>query len=119
MPQDEIEKHISDVRRDGYGMLRSMSRRHSHAVGISGYLAGAEIATFRVQQGALLEGESLRQGTIRSMSGATVLVIKRADEVIPNPDPVWELKNDDLVLLLGEPAQLKAAGRLFTRKSPS
>ncbi|GAM08660.1 putative K(+) efflux antiporter KefB [Geobacter sp. OR-1] len=115
VPQDEIEQHISEVRRDGYGMLRSVSRRHSHAVGISGYLAGAEIATFKVGHGSLLAGESLSKGTIRSMSGATVLVIKRKSEVIPNPDPVWELKPDDIVLLLGSPEQLAAAGRLFTR----
>jgi len=113
VPQDEIEQHIADVRRDGYGMLRTMSRRHSHAVGISGYLAGAELATFRVQKGAVLEGQSLREGTIRSLSGATVLVIKRGDEVVPNPDPVWELKNNDTLLLLGSPAQLTAAGKLF------
>ena len=43
VPQDEIERCIADVRSDGYDMLRSMSRRHSHAVGISGYLSGAEI----------------------------------------------------------------------------
>jgi monovalent cation:H+ antiporter-2, CPA2 family len=113
VPQDEIEQHIADVRRDGYGMLRTMSRRHSHAVGISGYLAGAELATFRVQKGAVLEGQSLWEGTIRSLSGATVLVIKRGDEVVPNPDPVWELKHDDILLLLGSPAQLTAAGKLF------
>jgi len=93
--------------------LRSMSRRHSHAVGISGYLSGAEIATYRVKAKSQLEGEGLREGTIRKMSGATVLVIKRAEEVVPNPDPVWELQVDDILLLLGTPEQLAVAGRLF------
>jgi CPA2 family monovalent cation:H+ antiporter-2 len=114
VPHDEIEEHVAAVRRDGYGMLRSISRRNSHAVGISGYLSGAEIATFRVQEKSRLEGESLREGTVRNLSGATVLVIKRGDEVIPNPDPVWELKRGDVVLLLGTPAQLLAAGKLFS-----
>ncbi|MSM38905.1 MAG: sodium:proton exchanger [Geobacter sp.] len=113
VPSDQIEHCIAEVRRDGYEMLRSMSRRHSHAVGISGYLAGAEIGTFRVQKGAVLEGEGLREGTIRARSGATVLAIRRGDEVVPNPDPVWELQRDDLVLLLGTPEQLAAARRLF------
>jgi CPA2 family monovalent cation:H+ antiporter-2 len=113
VPHAEIERCITEVRSDGYGMLRSMSRRHSHAVGISGYLAGAEIGTYKLQKGSLLEGKSLREGIIRSMSGATVLVIKREDEVVPNPDPVWELQENDLVLLLGTPEQLAMAGRLF------
>ncbi len=113
VPLSDIERCIADVRSDGYEMLRTMSRRHSHAVGISGYLSGAEIATYRVHKESLLEGQTLRKGTIRNLSGATVLVIKRNDEVVPNPDPVWELKDNDLLLLLGSPPQLAAAARLF------
>jgi monovalent cation:H+ antiporter-2, CPA2 family len=119
VPTSEIERCIAEVRSDGYEMLRSISRRHSHAVGISGYLSGAEIATLKVQKGCLLEGQSLREGTIRTRSGATVLVIKRKDEVVPNPDPVWELKADDMLLLLGSVDQLSAAGRLFSPLSPT
>lgn len=113
VPLAEIERCIAEARSDGYDMFRSLSRRHSHAVGISGYLAGAEIGTFRLKKGARLDGQSLREGTIRTMSGATVLVIKRGDELVANPDPVWELQPDDLLLLLGNPEQLAAAGRLF------
>ncbi len=116
VPHDEIERHVAEVRSNCYGMLRSMSRRHSHAVGISGYLAGAELATLRVQEGSRLEGESLRQGSIKTLSGATVLVIKRGDDVVPNPDPVWELAKDDTLLLLGTAEQLAAAGRLFRKE---
>ena len=111
--QDEIERCISEVRSDGYEMLRSMSRRHSHAVGISGFLSGAEIGTYRVQENSQLEGMSLSEGTIRNNSGATVLVIKRGEDVMPNPDPFWKLQCGDIVLLLGTPEQLKAAGALF------
>ena len=113
VPHDEIERCVAEIRRDGYGMLRSLSRRHSHAVGISGYLSGAEIGTFRVREGSPLVGESLREGTVRNRSGATVIVIKRGDEVVPNPDPVWSFREGDLVLLLGSPEQLAVAGRLF------
>lgn len=116
--QHDIDRCVAEVRSDGYDMLRSLSKRHSHAVGISGYLSGAEIGTFRVRQGSSLESRGLREGTIRSMSGATVLVIKRGDEIVPNPDPVWELRRDDLVLLLGTPEQLAAAGRLFEPHPP-
>jgi monovalent cation:H+ antiporter-2, CPA2 family len=111
--QDVIESCVSDVRRDGYEMFRSVSKRHSHAVGIAGFLSGAEIANFRVSMGAPLEGTRLRSGILRSQSGATILAIKRGEEVTPNPDPVWELRDRDIVLLLGTPQQLAAAGRLF------
>jgi len=113
VPQDDIEKCITEIRSDGYEMFRTMSRRHSHAVGINGYLSGAELATFRVHKGSVLDGQSLQEGTIRNRSGATVMVIKRGEEMVPNPDPFWELQNDDIILLLGSPAQLSAAGKLF------
>jgi CPA2 family monovalent cation:H+ antiporter-2 len=113
VPQDDIEQCVTVIRSDSYDMLRSMSSRHSHAVGISGYLSGAEIATYRVQEGSALEGTALREGVLRDRSGATILTIKRGEELIPNPDPVWQLRNQDIVLLLGTPEQLAAAGALF------
>jgi len=113
VPQDVIDSCIVDVRRDGYDMFRSASKRHSHAVGIAGFLSGAEIGNFRVHKGSPMEGASLREGLLRSRSGATILAIKRGEEVMPNPDPVWVLEDKDVVLLLGTPEQLVAAGRLF------
>ena len=123
VPQDVIDNCILDVRRDGYEMFRSASKRHSHAVGIAGFLSGAEIGNFRVHQGSPLEGGSLREGVLRSRSGATIVAIKRGDEIVPNPDPVWVLEDKDIVLLLGTPQQLAAAGKLFEparqRKEPA
>jgi CPA2 family monovalent cation:H+ antiporter-2 len=113
VPHDDIERCVAEIRSDGYDMLRTMSRRHSHAVGISGYLSGAEIATYRIRKGSPLEGTSLRQGIMRNRSGASILTIKRGEELIPNPDPIWELQDGDIVLLLGTSDQLAAAGRLF------
>ncbi len=113
LPQDIIERCVAEVRRGGYEMLRGISRRHSHAVGISGYLSGAEIGTFKIRHGSPLVGQSLREGTLRSSYGVTVLAIKRGDEIVTNPDPTWELNVGDIVLLLGTPEQLAVAGRLF------
>ena len=113
IPQDVVEECIADVRRDGYEMLRTASKRHSHAVGIAGFLSGAEIGSYRVQRHAPVEGESLRGGLLRAKSGATVVAIKRGSEINPNPDPVWEFREDDIALLLGTPEQMRAAARLF------
>ena len=113
LTHDEIERYVSEVRSDSYDMFRSMSRRHSHAVGISGFLSGAEIATFRLGAASPLAGKSLREGILRERSGATLLVIKRGETVIPNPDPVWELQEGDVVLIMGTSEQLAAAAGLF------
>ena len=113
VPQDVIEECIADVRRDGYEMLRSVSKRHSHAVGIAGFLSGAEIGSFRVRRNAPIEGESLRGGLLRSQSGATVVAIRRGEEITPNPDPVWQFREGDIALVLATPEQMRAAAKLF------
>jgi CPA2 family monovalent cation:H+ antiporter-2 len=115
VPHDQIEHCVAEVRRDSYQMFRTMSRRHSHATGISGFLSGVELATFTVQSGSSLEGTQLRDGLLRDRSGATVLVIKRGDEVNSNPDPVWQFESGDMVLILGKPDQLIFAAHLFDR----
>jgi CPA2 family monovalent cation:H+ antiporter-2 len=113
IPQDVIEECVADVRRDGYEMLRSVSKRHSHAVGIAGFLSGAEIGSFRVRRNAPIEGESLSGGLLRSRSGATVVAIRRGEEVTANPDPVWQFREGDIALILATPDQMRAAAKLF------
>lgn len=113
VPHDEIERCIGGIRKDSYQMFRSMSRRNIQAVGISSYLAGSELLTCRVQTGSAADGSALRDGLVRGRSGATILAIKRGDEVTSNPDPVWELHPEDVVLLLGNPQQLLVASTLF------
>jgi len=113
IPHDQIDHCIAEIRRDSYQMFRTVSRRHSHATGISGYLSGVELGTFRVQPGSTLEGTQLRDGLLRERSGASVLVIKRGDEVNSNPDPVWQFEAEDIVLVLGKADQLVFASYLF------
>ncbi len=113
IPHDQIDHCIAEIRRDSYQMFRTISRRHSHATGISGYLSGVELATFRVHPGSRIEGSQLKDGLLRERSGATVLVIKRGDEVNSNPDPVWQFRADDIVLVMGKSDQLVFASHIF------
>jgi CPA2 family monovalent cation:H+ antiporter-2 len=117
VPHDQIEQCIGGIRKDSYQMFRSMSRRNIQAVGISSYLAGSELLNCRVQTGSAVDGSVLRDGLVRGRSGATILAIKRGDEVTSNPDPVWELHPEDVVLLLGNPQQLSVASTLFDAPS--
>jgi CPA2 family monovalent cation:H+ antiporter-2 len=118
VPHDQIENCINDIRKDSYKMFRSISRRHSHATGIAGYLSGMELGTFRVQPGSDIEGTQLRDGLLREQSGASVLVIRRGDEISSNPDPVWHFQAEDIVLVLGSAEQLTTTARLFSMNTP-
>lgn len=115
IPQDEIELHVAEVRRDSYEMLRSMNKAHSPASGITAFLSGADVATYKVHKNAPIEGTQLKEGLLRRRSGATILAIKRGDEIAANPDPVWELRENDIVLVLGTQDQLAIAGTVFEK----
>jgi CPA2 family monovalent cation:H+ antiporter-2 len=113
VPHDQIDHCIAEIRRDSYQMFRTMSRRHSHATGVTGYLSGVELATFRVRSGSPLDGTLLKDGLLRDRCGATALVIKRGEQVTSNPDPIWKFEPDDIVLVLGKSDQLVFAAQLF------
>ncbi len=113
VPNDQIESSIAEVRSDSYSMFRSFSKRHSHATGLAGYLAGLELATFRIMSGAPLAGTLLGDGTIRAHSNATVLMIKRGEERITNPGPDTQLMEDDIILVMGETKDITAVTPLF------
>lgn len=118
IPYSQIEECVATVRKDSYEMFRTLSKKHSPAAEISGFLSGVEIGTFTVGKGSILAGESLGEGTLRNRSGATLLAIRRGEDVTPNPDPVWEMREEDVVLLIGTPPQLAMAGKLFLSTSP-
>jgi monovalent cation:H+ antiporter-2, CPA2 family len=113
VPHDQIEHCIAEIRRDSYQMFRTVSRRHSHATGISGYLSGVELATYRVRAGAPIEGTMLKDGLLRDRSGATALVVKRGEQVHSNPEPDWRFEAEDIVLILGKSDQQLFAAHLF------
>jgi voltage-gated potassium channel len=59
-----------------------------------------------IEQDSPLAGRTVAE----AVAPATALVVRRADgSLIPNPSPATELRAGDLVVLLGEPAALRAA----------
>lgn len=61
MPRDEIEKFVSEVRSDGYQMLRSRSRDFLSISDLSLNLPDVEISTLRVSERSPVDGQSLGQ----------------------------------------------------------
>jgi CPA2 family monovalent cation:H+ antiporter-2 len=99
-----IELSLPELRRIAYLLL----------VG-GGLQVGLTILTVAALSGALgfPLGQALFFGFLVALSSTAILAIKRGAEICPNPDPVWQLLEGDLVLTLGTPEQLKVAARLF------
>ena len=113
VPRDEIEKFVSEVRSDGYQMLRSLSVPPMSVSDISADLPDVELSILRVSQGSLISGKSLMELELRKRHGVSVLAIRRGDRIISNPDADTRLLADDVVVALGTPERITAATGLF------
>lgn len=118
VPQDEIERMVSEIRNDGYEMLRSLSEKStsvcaSAACDLSVIFPDTTLRTFRVKEGARVAGRSLRDMGLREKHGVTVIAIRRGMEMSSNPRAATVLDADDLVVLVGNAEDLVRARALF------
>jgi CPA2 family monovalent cation:H+ antiporter-2 len=113
IPRDEIEKLISEVRSDGYQMLRSLSKDPLSLSDLTLNLPDIEISTLRVCEGSHVDGKSLAQVELRKRYGVSILAIRRGERILSNPDPDAHLLGNDVLVALGAPDKIAAAIRLF------
>jgi CPA2 family monovalent cation:H+ antiporter-2 len=109
----EIERFVTQVRADGYLVLRGISREPDSLSDGLGHLHDFEISTFRLSQQAPMTGKSLAQVELRKKYGVTVLAIRRYSQMLPNPEPDMQLLPDDLLIVMGTPDNLSKSAWLF------
>jgi CPA2 family monovalent cation:H+ antiporter-2 len=118
VPRDEIEKFVSEVRSDGYQMLRSRSGDSLSFSDLSLNLPDVEISTLRVAERSPVDGQSLAQVALRKKHGVSVLAIRREEKMMSNPDAETQLLANDVVVVLGTPDRIAEAIRLFEGSEP-
>lgn len=64
--------------------------------------------------GAPAVGHSLAELALRSRTGALVLSVSRGDSDVATPDPTFRFEAGDVLVVVGQPPQLKAARELLT-----
>jgi len=111
--KEEIERFVTQVRADGYLVLRGISRESdSFSDGVR-HLHDFAISTFRLSERAPLAGKSLAQVELRKKYGVTVLAIRRDSQMLPNPEPDMQLLRNDLLIVMGTPENLSNSNWLF------
>jgi len=101
IPVNEIEKHICEVRRDGYEMFRNLNQKYNVFPELKLHLPDIEIETFRIKDASKIEGKTLSELGFRRKYGVTVLAIQRGKETITNPSGDIALQAHDIVILMG------------------
>ncbi len=60
--------------------------------------------------------QTIQDLRLRSETGATIVAIYRGEEAVPNPPPETKLMPGDVLLLMGDPRQIKAAIQFLNHK---
>jgi CPA2 family monovalent cation:H+ antiporter-2 len=104
-----IHRQVSEVRSEGYQMLRSPSLSLVEVREISDALGGASTETLVVEAGSPVEGKTIGELELRSRTGVTVIAVAREGQTEINPGPQLKIQADDALVLLGTPEQIDHA----------
>ncbi len=122
-PADEIQLYMESERRRAYegvsselgSSLDAKLRRAGMEMMASG--GGIGIVWQPVQAGSPLAGRSLLDANLRAQTGASVVALVRAGQVLPNPTAATLLQEDDMVGLIGNPGQIAECALLLAPDS--
>lgn len=121
VPKVDIERFITEVRADGYDMLRSLSRKSPTFQDIKLHYHDAEIANIRVESNSILANKTLGEIDVRNQYGVSILLIQRGAETIINPAGDASLEPGDQAVLLGSPDNIneitQVLGGVFKNKN--
>jgi monovalent cation:H+ antiporter-2, CPA2 family len=116
VPRDEIERVVVQVRADHYRVLRNRVHDAATMSDLAPHLSDVEISSLTVASGAKAVGNSLAGLNIRRTYGISVVAIRRDADLIANPSGDEEIKERDVLLILGEPERILQAALLFCRE---
>jgi len=116
VPRGDIERLVAEIRGSHYEVLRSDAAGRLSLDAVAGVPQMA-IERMRVSPQSPLAGKRLAATGLRSQTGALVLSVVRGDEEVATPGPQFRLAAGDVLVVVGQPHQLQAAGRLVAGNS--
>ena len=116
VPRGDIVRLVEEIRGSQYEMLRGDASGRLSLDGVAGVPQMA-IERLRLAPQSALAGKRLAATGLRSETGALVLSVVRGDAEIATPGPQFRLVAGDVLVVVGQPHQLKAAARLIAGNS--
>jgi CPA2 family monovalent cation:H+ antiporter-2 len=113
LPQRDISDQMRKIREDYYGVFRDAQNSSSW---FFEELPHFEINAYRVEEGAQIINQSLKEISLRRNMGVTLLAMKRDEEIIDHPEIDTKFQVGDCLYLLGRPENLVLAQDLLVNK---
>jgi len=113
IPRAEIESFVSEIRADGYQILRSRSRPDASLHDLHDLMTDVQVTTLRVGESSPIAGRRLADTDLRRLYGVSVVAIRRGESLFPNPGGDEVIRAGDLLVVLGLGEEVAAASVLF------
>lgn len=113
LPSDAIDRSVRAVRADAFAAVRGAGAREGLEASRAQLLAHVDLEFHVVGPGAPADGRTIGDLGIRKRHGVTVVAVRRAGDVLPEPGAGTRLEAADVVVILGTPDRLAAAADLF------
>ena len=107
VPKNEIESFVGRIRSDSYAMLRTTRPTMESLGELELTLPEVEIVSLRVAPESPLVGQTLGESNLRQLYGVTVLALRRAESIIPNPPGDRSMEAGDILVMLGMPEEIQ------------
>jgi CPA2 family monovalent cation:H+ antiporter-2 len=101
VPQQDIDRFMTEVRADGYQMLRTQPRSLVSICDMSGCLSDSEMKVIQLEEGSLFTEKTIAEIGLRKNYGVTILAIRRQEKMDPNPGGDTILRTGDGLILFG------------------
>jgi CPA2 family monovalent cation:H+ antiporter-2 len=111
VPRAEIEGLVNQIRASQYAALRDGAARLS--LGAVAGIPQMAVERLRLTPDSPLVGQTLAATGLRKRTGALVLSVGRGEEEITTPGPQLRLAAGDILAVVGQPQQLRAAAALI------
>ena len=117
LPQSFVMQMVTQVRHEGYALLRrsELPELEHHLRG--GILADAAVETCRIDDDSPAQGKTLAEIALPSRTGASVIAWTHAGVTQANPSENTRLMAGDIVVLLGSRVQIRQAMELLVQMS--
>jgi len=116
IPEEEIEQHIRDLRKEDYQIIRG-SIEEAHLMVLQGLNdEGLHTRAVLVREGSYAAGKSLGELMLRNKYQITVLTVHRGENNFGNPAGEFTLKTGDRLIMVGLADRFAEAAEIFREK---
>lgn len=118
VPDEEIQQHIEELRKEDYQIMRG-SIREAHLMVLQGLDdEGLHTRAVAVRHHSFADGKSLQELKLRNQFEITVLTVNREGKNIGNPAGDFILQPGDRLIMVGEASKFAEVAQIFRDERP-